>query len=198
MKMPLVRAALVAAATVVLLPVAASAASLSIDDATDDTYLAKYDETTDTSTYEPAGSQGNVDLDGVVVRHTARTVTATATYADLRRTGNQFMYLLRLRTDEGLKRDVNVDTLFSGWKGAVDLTKPNGDPVTCRGLDLAIDYTADTVTVKVPRACLSKPRYVQAFTIAAGFSEAGDQYIDHGHMPGMKEKVVWSDRIRKG
>jgi hypothetical protein len=198
MKMPLVRAALVAAATVVLLPVAASAASLSIDDATGDTFLAKYDESTDTSTYEPSGSQVNVDLDEVVVRHTARKVTATARYADLKRNDKQFMYLLRLRTDEGLKRDVTVDTLFSGWNGAVDLTKPNGDPVKCRGLDLAIDYAADTLTVKVPRSCLSNPRYVEAFTVAAGFSEAGDQYIDHGHMSGMKEKVVWSDRIRKG
>jgi hypothetical protein len=198
MKMPLFRAALLASATLMMIPAAASAASLSIDDATGDTYLAKYDESTDTSTYEPAGSQVNVDLDEVVVRHSARKVVATATYADLKRTGNRFMYLLRLRTNEGLKRDLTVETLMSGWNGAVVFGKPNGSEVKCRGLGYAIDYVANTVTVKVPRRCLGNPRYVEAFTMAAGFSAAGDQYIDHGHLAEMRERVTWSDRVRRG
>ena len=29
-------------------------------------------------------------------------------------------------------------------------------------------------------------------------TDQGDQYIDHGHMAGMKEKVVWSEKVRKG
>lgn len=199
MKMPLFRSALVPfTLAAVMLPVAASAASLSIDDATRDTYLTKYDETTDTSTYEPAGSQVNVDLDGVVVRHTADKVVATASYADLKRTDNRFMYLLRLRTDEGVRRDVTVETLFSGWRGTVTFGKPNGDNVRCSGLDHAVDYAANTVRVSVPRGCLSKPRYVEAFTMAAGFSDAGNQYVDHGHMTAMREQVVWSARVRKG
>lgn len=199
MKMPLFRAALVTSTlAAVLMPVAASAASLSIDDGTGDTYLTKYDETADTATYEPAGSQVNVDLDAVVVRHTARTVVATASYADLRRTDNRFMYLLRLRTNEGLRRDVTVETLFSGWRGTVMFGKPNGDDVRCRGIEHAVDYAANTVRVTVPRACLGRPRYVEAFTMAAGFSDAGDQYVDHGHMAAMRERVVWSARVRQG
>ncbi len=199
MKMPLVRAALVVCAAALVVPVgAASAATVSIDDATDDTFLGHYDEASDTTTYEPAGSQVNVDLERVVVKHKSRVVVAKASYTDLARSGNQFMYALRLRTNEGLKRDVNVDTLFSGWKGEVSLAKPNGNEVKCRGLSHAIDYTADTVTVKVPRRCLGAPRWVQVFTAALGFSDSGDFYVDHGHMADMKEKVVWSDRIRKG
>jgi hypothetical protein len=198
MHKPLVRAALVASTlAAVLLPAGvAAAASVSIDDATGDTYAAKYDESTDTTDYEPAGSQVNVDLDEVVVRHTARKVIATATYVDLKRTDNRFMYLLRLRTNEGLKRDVTVETLMSSWKGSVMFGKPNGDEVKCTGIDHAIDYVANTVTVSVPRRCLSNPRYVQAFTAGAGFSDAGDQYFDHGHMADMHERIVWSDKIR--
>lgn len=198
MKMPLFRAALVAAATVVLIPAAATAATVTIDDATDDVYLAKYDETTDTTSYEPAGTQVNVDLDDVLVKHTTRKVAVTAHYVDLRRSTNRYMYLLRLRTNEGLKRDVTVDTLMAGWDGAVTFGKPNGAEVSCRGLGFAIDYAADIVSVKVPRRCLSNPRYVEAFTVGAGFSRGGDSYFDHGHTSGMKEKVVWSERIRKG
>jgi hypothetical protein len=201
MKMPLVRAALAAAALVVsagALVAPASAATLSIGDATGDTYLGHYDAGSDTTTSETAGSQVNVDLERVVVKHTSRVVVAKASYADLTRSGQQFMYALRLRTDDGLKRDVNVDTLFAGPKGHVALSKPNGTEVSCRGLSHDVDYAADTVTVKVPRRCLSAPRWVEAFTAAIGFSDTGDFYIDHGHMAGMQEKVVWSDRVRKG
>jgi hypothetical protein len=202
MKMSLVRAALVVAAALVVptgvLVAPAGAATLSIGDATGDTYLGHYDEASDTTTYEPAGSQVNVDLANVVVKHTSRVVVAKASYADLTRSGQQFMYALRLRTNEGLKRDVNVDTLFTGPQGGVTLSKPNGNEVSCRGLSHDIDYAADTVTVKVPRGCLSEPRWVEAFTAAIGFSDTGDFYVDHGHMAGMQEKVVWSDRIRKG
>ena len=199
MKMPLVRAALVVSAAALVLPAsAASAATMTIGDATGDTYLGHYDEASDTTTYEPAGSQVNVDLEKVVVKHKNRVVVAKASYTDLARSGQQFMYALRLRTNEGLKRDVNVDTMFTGPKGEVSLSKPNGNEVRCRGLSHDIDYAADTVTVEVPRSCLSAPRWVQAFTAAIGFSDTGDFYIDHGHMAAMKEKVVWSDRIRKG
>ena len=200
MKMPLFRAALVTSTlAAVLLPVAASAASLRIDDATGDTYVGMYDESTDTTTYEPAGSQVNVDLDDVVVKHTARVVRAKATYVDLRRAGdNAIMYLLQIRTNEGLKRDVMVETFMSSKRGSVMFSKPNGREVKCGGLDHGIDYAADTITVSVPRQCLSNPRYVEAFTVGAGLSESGEQYIDHGHMAAMKEKVVWSERVRRG
>ncbi|MGN6577260.1 MAG: hypothetical protein ACTHKG_16425 [Nocardioides sp.] len=203
MKMPLVRAALVVSAAALLVPAGAlaapaGAATLSIGDATGDTYLGHYDEASDTTTYEPAGWQVNVDLEKVVVKHKGRVVVAKASYTDLVRSGQQFMYALRLRTNEGLKRDVNVDTMFTGPKGEVSLSRPNGNEVTCRGLSHDIDYAADTVTVRVPRSCLSAPRWVQVFTAAIGFSDTGDFYIDHGHMADMKEKVVWSDRIRKG
>jgi hypothetical protein len=199
MKMPLFRAALMTAvAVVVALPVAASAASLTIDDATGDTYVTKYDESTDTASYEPAGSQANVDLDRVRVKHTAAKVRATATYADLKRTSDTaIMYLLRLRTNEGLKRDLMVETFMSGKKGSVMFSKPNGNEAKCPGLDHAIDYSADTITVTVPRRCLSAPRFVEAFTVAGGISGEGEQYIDHGHMDKMKEKVVWSEKVRK-
>ena len=200
MKMPLFRAALTTAVVVVVaLPVAASAASLTIDDATGDTHLGKYDESTDTTTYEPAGSQVNADLDRVVVKHTARVVRAKATYVDLKRSSdNAIMYMLRLRTNEGLKRDVLVETFMSGKRGSVMFGKPNGDDAKCRGLDHVIDYAADSITITVPRRCLSGPRYVEAFTAAAALSDQGDQYIDHGHMAEMKEKVVWSEKVRKG
>jgi hypothetical protein len=199
MKMRLLRAALVGTVVALVVPAGtASAATLSIGDATDDTFLGQYDEASDTTTYAPAGSQRNVDLEKVVVKHTARSVVAKASYTDLARSGHQFMYALRLRTNEGVKRDVNVDTLFSGWKGNVTLSKPNGNEVRCRGLSHAIDYAADTVRVTVPRRCLSAPRWVQAFTAAIGFSETGDFYIDHGHRADMVEKVTWSARIRRG
>lgn len=199
MHKPVSRAALAAVGLVLALPVSASAATVTIDDATGDTYVGTYDESTDTSTYEPAGSQVNADLDDVVVKHTARVVRARARYVALNRSSdNAIMYMLRLRTNEGLKRDVLVETFMSGKRGSVMFGKPNGDDAKCSGLEHLIDYAADTITVTVPRRCLSGPRYVEAFTAAAAMSDQGDQYVDHGHMAEMKEKVVWSEKVRKG
>ena len=199
MHKPVSRAALAAVGLVLALPVSASAATVTIDDATGDTYVGTYDESTDTSTYEPAGSQVNADLDDVVVKHTARVVRARARYVALNRSSdNAIMYMLRLRTNEGLKRDVLVETFMSGKRGSVMFGKPSGDDAKCSGLEHLIDYAADTITVTVPRRCLSGPRYVEAFTAAAAMSDQGDQYVDHGHMAEMKEKVVWSEKVRKG
>lgn len=87
---------------------------------------------------------------------------------------------------------------MSGWNGSVTFGKPNGSEVTCRGLGFAVDYAANTVSVKIPSRCLGKPRYVEAFTAGAGFTVDGGQHIDHGHISGMKEKVIWSERLRQG
>lgn len=195
MKKPLLRAALatVAAATL-LLPTAASAETLALVDATEDTY--RYDM--ESGTYVAAGSQVNVDLARMVVKHTDRRVLVKARYAELRRSGNDIMFLLRVRTNEGIKRDLTVETIMSGWKGSAMIDKPNGDEVKCRGLRHDIDYDANVLTVSAPRTCFSKPRWVEAFVAAAGISPAGEQFIDHGHMAEMKEKVIWTERIRKG
>jgi hypothetical protein len=195
MKKSLVRAALtLVVATLVTLPAAASAQTRTIDDATGDVFT--YD--TEGDTYAPSEQQVNVDLDDVVVKHAARKIVVRASYVDLKKTDGMVQYVLRFRTNEGLKRDVTVMAggLFPA-KGVVMLAKPNGDEVRCRGLQHDVDYGADDVTLTLPRRCVSNPRWVQAFTAAAYTADSGD-YIDHGHISGMKEKIMWSKRIRRG
>ena len=200
MKKPLLRSALVASTlAAVLLPAAAAdAATLKVVDARDDTW--SMDMTTDQPV--KAGSQINVDLVRTTVKHSAGKVTVTSGYVDLKKTTNRFGLDVRFRTNKGLKREVVVETLSRAtWGGSHHLSKPNGDPVPCKGLTHAIDYTANTVTVSVPRACLGTPRWVQASIYALGFEDTtaadGSVYYDNGHSTSSKTPG-WTAKIRRG
>jgi len=65
-----------------------------------------------------------------------------------------------------------------------------------------IDYATETVTVAVPRACLSKPRWVQVRAVAVAFDDTTpDQfvsYFDNGHDESADEPRAWSARVRRG
>lgn len=201
MKMPLFRAALTTAvAVVVALPAAASAASLTIDDATGDTYLATYDEATDTESFEPAGSQVNVDLDKTVVKHKSGAVVVKAKYAELKRDDKVIFFGVELRTDEGLKRETGVFT-FARAKGDSYMATGSGmKDVKCPGLAHEIDYAADLLSLTIPRSCLSRPKWVQARVGSVGLedSQSNDAYVDNGHNATSNEPKTWSDKVRRG
>ena len=202
MKMPLFRAALVTSAlAVVLLPAgSATAAGTIIDDAVGDTWKANYDDATETESFEPGGSQVNVDLDKTVVKHKRGAVVVKAKYAELKRNDKILFLGLKLRTNEGVKRDAGVHTLGRA-KGEAYLADPRSmDDVRCRGLAHEIDYAANTVTLTVPRGCLSKPSWVQVSVGAFGIedNETGDVYVDNGHNATSNEPKTWSEKVRRG
>lgn len=201
MKMPLLRAALLTSTlAAVLVPAgAASAASFTVADATGDTWA--LDMSSNSETYVPAGSQVNVDVARTVIRHGAGRLVVTSTYADLKRSGNRSLLAVRLRTNEGVKREVDVETLSRpGWGGDHHFSKPSGREVACRGLAHEIDYVANTVRVVVPTACLSRPRWVQASIGTFGMSEDQQDsniYVDNGHDETSNDPG-WSAKVRKG
>jgi hypothetical protein len=132
-----------------------------------------------------------------VVRHGARRVIVKATYVELRRSADPLFLMFEVRTNEGLKRQVRVETMSSP-KGSSMFSKPNGTDVRCSGLSHAVDYAANTVTVSVPRSCLSGPRWVQLLVGAISMSPQGDAYVDNGHNATSDEPKTWSARVRKG
>lgn len=199
MRKPLVRAALLAAAvTATLLPASASAATLATGDPVGDVWKSTFDPETEEETLEPAGSQVNVDLERTVLKHTATRLVLTARYADLDRSTNRFFLFAEVRTNEGVRRDVVIDTSMR-WGGTAFIMGRRGD-VRCPGLSHQIDYTADTATVSVPRSCLSKPRWVQGRIGALGFpeqSEGNEVFLDSGSDE-TADEPSWTARIRRG
>ena len=198
MKLPLSRATLASAAALaaVLVPVgAASAESLTVNDQVGDTWLDDYSG--DVETYTPSGSWTNDDLVRTVVRHGDRRVVVKAKYADLKRSADPLILVVRLRTNESLKRDVAVETVSSP-RGSVMFAKHSGADVKCTGLTHDVDYDADRVTVSVPRSCLSNPRWVQATVGAVAMTDEYHVHVDNGHNTGHHEPNTWTARIRRG
>lgn len=203
---PSIRAALISTTlALVLVPAsAASAQSVSVEDASGDTWKSTFNFETEEETVEPAGTQVNTDLVRTVVKHTGRKLVFTATYTDLKRDENRrYAFMSRVRTNEGVKREVGVD-MFSrrGWGGTASVTKPSGREVPCRGLSHQVDYAADTVMLAVPRHCLSLPRWVQvtvgAFSLDSGDGVTMTGYLDNGHNASADEPNTWTKRLRKG
>lgn len=200
MRKPLVRAALITAAVTAALlpPSAASAATFSNGDMVGDVVETTYDPDTGEETVHPAGSETNVDLNRVVLRHTATRVVLIASYETLVRSTNRFFVFAEVRTHEGVRRDLGIDT--SGrWAGTAFIMRSARD-VRCPGLRHEIDYAADTAMVSVPRSCLSRPRWVQARVGAFGIPEGGDgnqMFYDAGRN-GSTDTPRWTARVARG
>lgn len=190
--------ALAAAGLLVATAGAASAETVASKDATGDTW--HDDVSTGTDVYTPAGSTVNTDLVRTVVKHTATSVVVRGTFAELTKTGRNTIFYVRLRTNEGLRRDTGVDTLSSN-AGTQHFTKPNGDSnLPCKGLTHSVDYVANQMTVTIPRACLSKPRWVQFVSGAASISADGDAVVDNGQDATSNDPTSpahWSPRIHR-
>ena len=186
--------ALAAAGVLVATAGAASAETLTIKDHVGDTWKDTLNAD-GTETYTPAGSQLNTDLQRTVVRHTATRVIIRATYAELKKSGPKFLFGADLRTNEGLRRSVTVDTM-SGAGSTATMTKPSGAPVTCAGIRHSIDYTANQVTVSFPRSCVSSPRWIQVRDGAVSSTDT-DFYVDNGANTTHNQPTQWSVRIHK-
>lgn len=205
MNKALVRAALVTSTlAAVLLPVSpASAATLAIADATGDVWRSDFDFATGEETEpQPAGSPVNADLTRTVVKHSARKVVLTARYADLQKQAHRFAFAVQLRTNEGVRREIGVETFSrEGWGGTAYFGSPKRE-LRCQGMNHGIDYATEKVTVAVPRACLSRPRWVQVRAVAVAFDDTTrDQfvsYFDNGHDESADEPTAWSGKVRRG
>lgn len=203
MNKALLRAALLTSTlAAVLLPASpATAATLAYGDPTGDVWRSTFDVESEQETIEPAGSPVNADLVRTTVRHTATKVVLKGRYADLQKAENRYLFGVELRTDEGLKREIGVETLSRpGWGGTPYFAKRDGE-TPCRGLGHSIDYATETVTVTVPRTCLSKPRWVQVRSMSVAFEEGGEvfsAFVDSGHDETADEPREWSGKVRRG
>lgn len=195
-------AVVVATLASALLPATAAAgASLTVEDATGDTWMTDYGDGTTAPKDVSAGSQVNVDLEKTLIRYAHGKVTVKATFVDLRKSTNRFVLGLRLRTNEGVKRLAAVETIErETWAGDHHLARFDGDELSCRGLAHEIDYAADTVELVVPASCLSKPRWVQATIGVDGYAAtAGQPFMTHdnGVNDGWQHGG-WTARVRQG
>ncbi|WP_372726986.1 hypothetical protein [Nocardioides sp.] len=200
------RAALVAvvAATALLAPaVSAHAQTQTLRDGAGDTWEQKYDEETDSGSWEATGTQPDVDVVKQVVQHSKKAVTITTVYRELD-LSSDFLYLMsQLRTNKA-SYFATVSRTADGAREVTLGTK--GRPVRCRGLDLTISKQTDRLTVVVPRSCLKDPKTVQLRSVAyaATHDPADPENFESYHIyedaigkPG-HGIGVWTKKLRVG
>lgn len=179
---------------------AASAKSLTIADDTADTWENVYNPDTQSDDWYEAGNKLNTDITKTVIKHSATKITITATFDELKAKDARYGLVDKLRFDHGPKVVADVDT-NGKWKGQAFLyTDRSGAQIDCAGLTHAIDYTANTVEISIPRSCVGKPMWVEVaeFSVSNTSDAAGDHsYIDDAATAGHKFGT-WSDKVRRG
>jgi hypothetical protein len=141
------------------------------------------------------GTRVNGDLVKTTVTHTARKVLVKAKYTDLAKNQDTLYFAYFVRTNEHVKRVAAVTAMPGKRKGISEFSRPRGK-AACNGMTHAIDYVADTVTISVPRTCLSNPRWVQIQ--AAGVTVNGGVYTIDDAQSTESEPHTWSAKVRRG
>ncbi len=145
------------------------------------------------------------DITRFAVRHTARKVILRTTFRELTRTEGFGVSIGMIRTNERLNRVVSVffDNEFAP-NGEVDLSRPNGDSVRCR-VGKSIDFTSNVIEVRIPRTCLSSPRWVKVGVGQLTMSITGDEAngsaafaADDALSSTVRDELTWSPRVRRG
>lgn len=193
------------AAAVVGPATAATAQSATITDGTGDVWENTYDPTTQSDVWSLVDSAYNTDVVSTVITHGARRVNVKMTYNDLDKAADvNISAVVNMRFDQGARRSAFVDVWPGDWQGSSTVFKQNptgGAPVTCGGLTHAVDYTANTVSMSIPRTCLGSPTWIQANVLSrstAGLDQDVQRnLLDNGQQAGHTE-LGWSGRLRRG
>ena len=179
------------ACLVVGAPLTAQAATLNLVDARGDVY-----RQTDAG-YRAAPAQRRIDITRTRIRHTNRALVVRTSLVELRREGRVVGMAMRMRTSKGLYREMSLDAgpAVGSWRGQVTLTRRNGSVAPCRTAH-RVDYAANRMVVRIPRACLGNPRGIQT-TVVSLFLGGGRFLIDNPHND--KARInVWTRYIRRG
>ncbi len=144
--------------------------------------VVRFDEETDTPEPAPSVTQG--DIKRTVVEHTAGNVVVKTWYVDLQRNNPMQFHYLGLVTNESVRRNLYLFVDPDHPQGQVHFEKGNGDPVACDGLTRWIDYALNTVRLKVPRSCLSGPRWVRAGYATFRITSGGATFADETYRTG--------------
>ncbi len=136
------------------------------------------------------------DVRRVLVRHTNRIVLVRATFDDLTRSGYNHSLTVRLKTNERVKRQVTLLTSRDDRAGAARMTR-GAKSVSC-SVGRKVDYGRDTMTVRIPRSCLSSPRWVKV-RVENGWvpTDQLNVYVDNPH-DDQASFSGWSKRLGVG
>ncbi len=209
----------VLAPVVLLLPAAAHAEQVSVDDAVNDVKALNLGSSFAGILFGTGGDEGPPFLDApaesatditrTTIQH-AKRVSITVHFRDLVETA-EYSVAVGIRTPEE-RFDVFASRSADGSQDAtlspslLDEAVP-GRPRPCRSVRGRFDVVAETVTVSFPAVCIGKPRWIQAEVGAVRFqvTPLGDGSVN---LAGWADEAfrsslsansrAWSPKVRRG
>ena len=165
---------------VVLLPAAAHAEKVVVDDAVGDAKALNLAElfvgAEGVPSFLDAPAEASVDITRTVVAHGGKRLTVSTHFRDLVGTTEHSEHSVDVRifTPDGrfsLMASMSADgsaqaQLFPDRSGSI----AGGRPRPCRTVRARYDVDADLVTMSLPTACIGAPRWVQVAVMAGRFS----------------------------
>lgn len=201
---PLARLGVIAGALTLAagLTAPAHAARYAYDDATGDvsaetcTFELDGEEPAEECTEGTDPQAANGDITRVVIRHAPRKVVIRTHYRELTRAGS--LWVGGIRTNEGVRREV----IWDGDSGRMLVFARDGRRVRC-GAERTVDAAAEVIEIRVPRSCLSRPRWVEVGVGHVHFDITDDETgfmvgADDGQSPVVRDSLTWSPRVRRG
>jgi hypothetical protein len=176
----LVRSAVLVATAVaaVLAPTAAQAKTYTSTDAANDVVVV----TLPSGSTSPAADRAEGDIVSSVVKHKSRAVILSMHFQELT-PGQTALHWYGIKTGK-MTRIVLFQTDAAHPSGQAALFNPKAKRVRCR-VGYSVDYTANTASVKVPRSCLGKPRWVRvAMQEGSASGTPGQSYVDDSRNTG--------------
>jgi len=181
---------LAATALTLVVPMTAQAATLKLVDERGDVHRMAQD-----GSFVLAPGERRADILSTRIQHTDRAVVVRTRLLDLRREGRSLGMAMRIRTNAGTYREVQLEASRRiGWRGQVSMNSRRR-AVECRTTH-SIDYAADVLTLRIPSSCLDNPRWVQLTQVSLFIG--GRQFlVDNPHNNRMRING-WTTRIRRG
>ena len=138
------------------MPTAAHADSYSRNDPSGDVVKAVFDP--DGSVRQPGRTDGDIVRSGV--SHGKHRINLALRMRAIGRSANQeTIYDFRIGSRHRV-REVILTAKPGKWQGSARVYDRRGNSARCKGVRWSISYTAELVTVSVPRRCLGKPKWV--------------------------------------
>lgn len=129
-----------------------------------------------------APRQAHGDIVRTTFRHSENAVWMRMRFRELARTGDSLIALVRLRTNEGVYREVSVvawaprHKVGPGWRGGIDVERRDHSLVDC-GAARHISYSTNAILFRLPRTCLDNPRWFRANAVFVAFRYGKNQTV---------------------
>lgn len=198
---------------VVLAPTAAHAKVTVIEDGTGDLWTKVPGEEGGEEVWAETTADVNIDVTKTVVKHTAKRIAVTATYADLEKGGDYTAgHWSFFKLADGRRAGLSVST-DEDWEAQTYITiqkEPGGAynrRLKCPGLRAAWDWSGDTMTASFPRSCYDTPGWLRFHGTSIGApTEPGHEYdwiYDNTGAAGPDDGVLgpsgpWTSKVKAG